>query len=186
MPRLLEANPAVTVLTKTQRSVQTVHIRLRTAGAGSRQSTAARLAAELGDGLFATDPEAQIVDTYRGTGGRGSGYAEVGMAWAPDEQTAAQAALDTTRWALTGWKVMSELPNPVNFAAATTTVRRDDILERFACGSDPKRYLEVAQQYVDAGFDHLVMQNAAPDPEGFIDFYRSELDTPMRELTPAS
>ncbi|MCC3314208.1 TIGR03557 family F420-dependent LLM class oxidoreductase [Nocardia africana] len=147
---------------------------------------AARLAAELGDGLFATDPEARIVDTYRGAGGRGGGYAEVGMAWAPDEQTAAQAALETTRWALTGWKVMSELPNPVNFAAATTTVRRDDILEQFACGSDPKRYLEVAQQYVDAGFDHLVMQNAGPDPEGFIDFYRSELDTPMRELTPAS
>jgi hypothetical protein len=34
---------------------------------------------------------------------------------------------------------MSELPNPVNFETAITTVRREDMLEKFACGSDPRR-----------------------------------------------
>lgn len=57
----------------------------------------------------------------------------------------ARAAPDTTRWAVTGWKVMSELPHPVNFEAATTTVREEDILERFACGSDPARFVEAAR-----------------------------------------
>ncbi|MBF6084668.1 TIGR03557 family F420-dependent LLM class oxidoreductase [Nocardia cyriacigeorgica] len=147
---------------------------------------AARIAGELGDGLFATAPEARIVDDYRAAGGTGPRYAEVGMAWAPDEQSAAKAAHETTRWSVTGWKVMSELPNPVNFAAATTTVRVDDIREAMVCGSDPARYLEVAQNYVDAGYDHLVMQNAGPDPDGFIDFYRRELDKPMRELVAQS
>ncbi|MBF6162135.1 TIGR03557 family F420-dependent LLM class oxidoreductase [Nocardia cyriacigeorgica] len=147
---------------------------------------AARIAGELGDGLFATEPEARIVEDYRAAGGTGPRYAEVGMAWAPDEQTAAEAAHETSRWAVTGWKVMSELPNPVNFAAATTTVRVDDIREAMACGPDPARYLEAAQNYVDAGYDHLVMQNAGPDPDGFIDFYRRELDKPMRELTARS
>jgi hypothetical protein len=85
-------------------------------------------------------------------------------AWATDEHTAAQAALEMSRWAVTGWKVMSELPNPVNFAAASATVREDDILAQFACGSDVSRYVRVTQQFVDAGFDHLVMQNAGPDP----------------------
>lgn len=144
---------------------------------------AARLAAEWGDGLFATEPKNRIVDTYRAAGGSGPRYAEVPMAWASDEHTAAQAALDTTRWALMGWKVMSELPNPANFAAATTTVREEDVLGQFACGPDPQRYVDVAQPFVDAGFDHLVMQNAGPDPDGFLDFYRRELDGRIRTLT---
>lgn len=145
---------------------------------------AARIAGELGDGLFATETKPQLVAEYQRAGGDGPRYAEVPMAWAPDEHTAASAARKTSRWALTGWKVMSELPNPVNFTAATATVREEDILEKFACGPDPQRYLEVAQPFVDAGFDHLVMQNAGPDPDGFLDFYRSELDEPLRKLTP--
>ncbi|WP_406316008.1 TIGR03557 family F420-dependent LLM class oxidoreductase [Streptosporangium sp. NBC_01639] len=146
----------------------------------------ARIAAELGDGLFATEPKPEIVRHYRDAGGTGPGYAEVPMAWAPDEHTAAQAVLETSRWALTGWKVMSELPNPVNFDAAGTMVREEDVLAQFACGPDPDRYVEVAQQYVDAGFDRLVTQNAGPDPDGFIDFYRRELDGRLRGLTPRS
>lgn len=142
----------------------------------------ARIAAELGDGLFATEPKSAIVQDYRDAGGDGPGYAEVPMAWAPDEHTAARAALETSRWALSGWKVMSELPNPVNFEAATTTVREEDVLGHFACGPDPARYVEAARQYVDAGFDRLVMQNAGPDPDGFIDFYQRELDGSLRAL----
>ncbi|MFE6401024.1 TIGR03557 family F420-dependent LLM class oxidoreductase [Streptomyces alboflavus] len=145
----------------------------------------ARLAAELGDGLFATEAKADITRHYREAGGAGPRYAEVPMAWAPDEHTAAKAALETSRWALTGWKVMSELPNPVNFEAATATVREEDVREKFACGTDPERFLAAAQPFVDAGFDHLVMQNAGPDPDGFIDFYQRELDTRIRQLTPA-
>ncbi|WP_040790752.1 TIGR03557 family F420-dependent LLM class oxidoreductase [Nocardia paucivorans] len=150
--------------------------------AGGRR--AARLAAELGDGLFATEPKPAITASYHEAGGTGPRYAEVPVAWAPDEHTAAQAALKTSRWAITGWKVMSELPNPANFAAASGTVREEDILDAFACGPDPQRFLAAAQPYVDAGFDHLVMLNAGPDPDGFLDFYHEQLDEQLRKLTP--
>jgi G6PDH family F420-dependent oxidoreductase len=146
---------------------------------------AAQIAAELGDGLFATEPKPELVQRYRDAGGTGPRYAEVPVAWAPDEQTAARAALDTTRWALAGWKVMSELPNPVNFEAASATVRTDDMIAGFACGPDPGRYLEVAQPFVDAGFDRLALLNAGPDPDGFIDFFQRELAGPIRQLTPS-
>lgn len=144
---------------------------------------AARLAADLGDGLFATEPEGHLVERYRQAGGTGPRYAEIPVAWAPDERTAAQAARDTTRWALTGWKVMSELPNPVNFAAASEFVREEDVLAQFACGPDLQRYVEAAQPYVDAGFDHLVLMNAGSDPDGFLDFCQRELVGRLRELT---
>lgn len=144
------------------------------------------LAAELGDGIFATEPEQELIGAFHDAGGTGPCYAEVPLAWAPDADTAARAVLETTRWALTGWKVMSELPNPVNFAAATTTVTAGDVKAQFACGPDVKLHLEKAQLFVDAGFDHLVLQNAGPDPEGFIEFFASELAKPIRVLTAAT
>jgi G6PDH family F420-dependent oxidoreductase len=146
---------------------------------------AARMAAELGDGLFATEPKSSLVEAYHSAGGNGPLYAEVPLAWAPDEDAAAQAALDNFRWALTGWKVMSELPNPVNFEAATTTVRLEDIQGQFACGPDVEAHVQQAQQFVDAGFDHLVLMNAGPDPDGFLDFFASELGDRVRALTPS-
>lgn len=147
---------------------------------------AVRIAAELGDGLFATEDRADLVRGYREAGGSGPRYAEVPVAWAPDAESAARAAWETSRWAVTGWKVMSELPNPVNFAAASATVREEDIREQFACGPDVEPYVAAVQRYLDAGFDRLVLQNAGPDPDGFLDFFQRELHGRILELTPSA
>jgi G6PDH family F420-dependent oxidoreductase len=146
----------------------------------------AGIAAELGDGLFATEPDAELVNTWRRLGGRGPAYTEMPLAWAQDEDSAVAAVLEKSSFALTGWKVMAELPNPVNFEAATASIGPKLVREQFACGPDVKRHLQVAQQFVDAGFDHLVTMNAGPDPDGFIDFFASELATPLRALTPST
>jgi hypothetical protein len=70
---------------------------------------------------------------------------------------------------------MAELPNPVNFEAATASIGPEQARDQFACGPGLKRHLQVAQRFVDAGFDHLVTMNAGPDPDGFIDFFAREL-----------
>jgi G6PDH family F420-dependent oxidoreductase len=144
----------------------------------------AGIAADLGDGLFAVEPDGDLVTTWQRLGGSGPAYAEMPLAWAPDEDTAAQAVLEKNRFALTGWKVMAELPNPVNFAAASAAVTAEQVQAQFACGPDVSRHLEVAQQFVDAGFDHLVTLNAGPDPDGFMDFFAHQLAKPLRALTP--
>ena len=145
----------------------------------------AKIAAELGDGLFATEPKGDLVETWRRLGGSGPAYAEIPVAWAPDEDSAVQAVLEKSSFALTGWKVMAELPNPVNFEAATASITPGQVREQFACGPDVKRHLEVAQNYVDAGFDRLVTMNGGPDPDGFMDFFARELAEPLRALRPA-
>jgi G6PDH family F420-dependent oxidoreductase len=146
----------------------------------------AKIAAELGDGLFATEPKGDLVSTWQRLGGHGPAYAEIPVAWAPDEDAAVQAVLEKSSFALTGWKVMAELPNPVNFEAATATITPDQVRRQFACGPDVKRHLEVAQQYVDAGFDRLVTMNGGPDPDGFFDFFARELSGPLRKLAPSA
>ncbi|MEU8169827.1 TIGR03557 family F420-dependent LLM class oxidoreductase [Micromonospora sp. NPDC049004] len=140
----------------------------------------ARLAAELGDGLFATDPDPSIVEHYRRADGSGPRYAEVPLAWAADEHQAVQAVLQTSRWMVTGWKVMSELPNPVNFDAASAHVEEKHIRELFAVGPDPEPHVAKVRSYVDAGFDHIVLQNAGGDPDGFLDFFAADLSGRLR------
>jgi G6PDH family F420-dependent oxidoreductase len=151
--------------------------------ASGRQS--AGIAAELGDGLFATEPDGDLVSTWHRLGGHGPAYGEMPLAWAPDEDAAVQAVLEKNSFALTGWKVMAELPNPVNFEAATASIGPGQVRERFACGPDAERHLRVARQFADAGFDHLVALNGGPDPDGFMDFFARELAAPLRALTPA-
>lgn len=136
---------------------------------------AAELAATHGSGLFATEPRSDLVETYRAAGGDGPRYAEIPMAWAPTVDAAVSAAHETSRWALTGWKVMAELPNPVNFEAASEHIRPEDVRAQFVVGPDPAPYVERVETYKKAGFDHLVLQNAGPDPDGFLDFFAKEL-----------
>lgn len=152
------------------------------AASGPKSAT---IAAELGDGLFATEPDPAIVDRYVEAGGDGPRYAEVPIAWAKDEQQAVAAAMQTSRWMLTGWKVMSELPNPVNFDAASRTVGEPEVREFFSLGPDAGAHADAVRPYLDAGFDHVVLMNAGPDPDGFFDFYQRELNGTLRAL-PAS
>ncbi|AIJ22994.1 flavin-dependent oxidoreductase, F420-dependent methylene-tetrahydromethanopterin reductase [Amycolatopsis methanolica 239] len=142
-----------------------------------------KASAELGDGLFATEPKAHVVSHYTAAGGDGPRYAEVPMAWAEDPHTAASGAGHVAVGAdrVEGDERAAE---PGELRSASATVREVDVLGKFACGSDVDRYVEVAQPFADAGFDHLVMQNAGPDPDGFLEFFQRELGKRIRSLTP--
>ena len=143
---------------------------------------AAKLAAELGDGLFATDPDPDLVEAFDAAGGSGAKYCEVPLAWAPDDLSAAQSAYDLFRFGLLDWKVLPELPNPANFESATDFVTQDDVAFSFGCGPDVENHLEVAEDFVEAGFDHLALINAGPDVDGFFEFFATELAEPLRAL----
>ncbi len=143
---------------------------------------AARLAADLGDGMFGTEPRPELVKAYQGAGGAGPRYAEVSVAWAPDERQAVRAAWESSRWAVTGWKVMSELPNPVNFAAVSATVTEEHVRRFFAAGPEVEPYVQAVKRYAEAGFDRIVLLNAGPDPDGFLDFFADHLSGRLRSL----
>ncbi len=72
------------------------------------------------------------------------------FSWAPDAEAARQNAYDYVRFGAQGWKVMSELPSPVNFEAATEKVRPEDLCEMVACGPDPEVGAQGVQRFVDA------------------------------------
>jgi hypothetical protein len=59
------------------------------------------------------------------------------------------------RFGVAGWKVMSELPSPVNFDAAITVVKPDDLAESIPHGPDPQPYVDAIDKYRAAGFDRI-------------------------------
>lgn len=127
-------------------------------------------------GLCCTDPQRELVEAFTGGGGGAADtWSQIPLSWHADEQEAVRLAKERFRFGLPGWKVMSELPNPVNFDAATRFVRDDDIAEKIPCGPDPERHAEAIRQYLDAGFGHVAVAYLGDDVPGFLRFWQNEL-----------
>ena len=143
------------------------------AAAGPR---AAGIAARAGDGMWAVGPAGDAVQAFDQEGGAGKPkYAEVIVCWAEDEAEARQTALE--EWpnvALTG-QLTQDLPTPQHFEQATQLLTEEEVASKVACGPDVARHLEVVQQFADAGFTHVYLQQVGDDQEGFFRFWEQEL-----------
>ena len=135
------------------------------------------LAAEHGDGVVAVQPDSEIVQTFRDGSGNADApaFGQVGVSVLDDADEALRVAHDRLRFMVPGWKVMAELPNPINFEAATATVRPEDVKAAVPCGSDPEPILESLKQWTDAGFSHVSLMQAPPDQEPLFRLWEKEL-----------
>lgn len=140
------------------------------------------LAARVGaDGVMATDPDGALVDGWaERDGDRTATWTEVPFAWAPTAEEGERLAMERFRFGAAGWKVMSELPNPVNFGAACETVRPDDLAGSVPWGPDPAPYVEAVQPYLDAGFEQLSIVPVGDDIDGTIRFWQDEVRPALR------
>lgn len=144
---------------------------------------AARLAADMGDGMIATEAEAALIHAWEEAGGgTGAKYAEIALCWADDEDSAIKLAHERFAWSVTGWKVMAELPNVDHFEAVSRLVHPADVAAQVPCGPDPERHIAAVQQYLDAGFDHLILTGIGPDQEGFLRFWQEQLAPRLQAL----
>ena len=134
-----------------------------------------RLAARTGSALIAVDPIPELVSIYREAGGKGPCYAQIALCYDRDEASAVKTAHAFQRYAMLGWKVMSELPNTVNFEAATSVVREADVARQIPCGPSVDRHIDGIKKYVDAGYDRIAVLQAGRDQDGFFRFWNEEL-----------
>jgi hypothetical protein len=77
--------------------------------------------------------------------------------------------------------VQSELPNPVNFEAATAHVREADVAEDIPCGVDPDLRAEAIRRWVDAGFDRIAIVPLG-NLDRFFELWEQELREPLDSL----
>jgi G6PDH family F420-dependent oxidoreductase len=137
---------------------------------------AAELAADIADGVCATEPDERIVSGFLAAGGDPGGtWGQVVLAWADDDETGLADAHAQFRFATGGWKVQSELPNPVNFDAATQTIAPADLAEVIPAGPDVDRHAAAVRAFVDAGFEHIAVAYPGSDVAGFMRFWSDRL-----------
>ena len=128
------------------------------------------------DGIMATDADPSLVDGWAERGGeRAATWTEVPFAWAPTVEEGLRLAHERFRFSAAGWKVMAELPNPVNFAAACESVRPEDLAGAIPHGPDPQPYLDAVRSYQDAGFERIAILPVGDDVEGLLGFWNEEL-----------
>jgi G6PDH family F420-dependent oxidoreductase len=133
------------------------------------------LAARAGDGMIATEPRRELTQAFDEAAGAGKPkYGQPAVSVDDDEARARRVAHDLFRFGMSGWKVQSELPNPVNFEAATAYVREDDVAEVVPWGADVDRHVEALEQSTQAGFDRIAIV-ALGDTDRFFTFWEQEL-----------
>ena len=149
-------------------------LRLTVAVSGDASLDAARRCGV--DGIVATEPDADLVDGWAERGGdRSATWTEIPFAWAPTAEAGEELALSRFRFGAGGWKVMSELPNPVNFDAATSNVRAEDLADSVPSGPDPAPYIDAVQRYRDAGFERIAILPVGDDLDGTLRFWTEEV-----------
>ncbi|MEV4675240.1 TIGR03557 family F420-dependent LLM class oxidoreductase [Actinomadura sp. NPDC049382] len=144
---------------------------------------AGRLAAEHADILMSDQPVGDVVRLFGEQGGAGKPvYGMIPVAFGEDRDECERRAHRIWRFSAPAWKVMSELPGPVNFEAATKTVRPEDVVASVPCGGDVGDYVQAVQQWADAGFTHISFcQSGADRQKDFRTWAEADLLPVLRE-----
>lgn len=138
------------------------------------------LASEKADGIMATEPSKELVESFRKVKKAGSIWGEVSLAYAPTEAGGRKLARERFAFSALGWAVNSELPSVEGFEAATKYIREEDLADAIPAGPDPEVHLRAVRKFVDAGFDHIALLGIGLDQEGFIRFAEKELLPKLR------
>ena len=134
------------------------------------------LAGRVGDGYCSTMPDAGLLERFRRAGGEGKRtQAGTKVCWGPDEaECRAEAHRLWPNEPLPG-ELAQVLPTPAHFEQASTLVTEDMVAEAVPCGPDLERHVAALQEYADAGFDELYVQQIGSRHERFFEVFASEV-----------
>ena len=139
-------------------------------------TSAAKLAARVGDGLICSAPSAESAKAFDDGGGAGKPrIGQLTVCWAKSEDEGVRTALRF--WAVSGLEgqFKNELPRVAYLEQAAKQVTADAIKKEIVCGPDPQRHLEGIAKFVKAGFDHVYVHQVGPDQDAFMAFYEREI-----------
>jgi G6PDH family F420-dependent oxidoreductase len=142
---------------------------------------ATELAGRIGDGYCTTMPDADLVRTFRESGG-GDKPVQGGfkVCWAETEEAGIATAHRLWANEMLPGQLAQTLPRPADFAAAASLVPQDAVAEQIACGPDADRHAQAARAFVDAGFDEVYVQQIGGDHERFFRAWEKEVRPRLR------
>ena len=142
---------------------------------------AATLAGRVGDGLWSTSPDSELMSTFEAVGGSGPRYGQATVCWAPDEAQARKIAHSVWPQTALPGQLGQDLPTPAHFEQAVELVTEEHVAGKVPCGPDVERHVETVQKFAGAGFTHIYLHQIGPDQDGFFDFFERELGPALKE-----
>jgi G6PDH family F420-dependent oxidoreductase len=136
---------------------------------------ATELAARIGDGWVTVQPDRELLNLYRESGGKGLTQGGTKICWAESADDAAKTAYRLWGHEGIGGEATQDLPSWVEFESLAETSSPEKIAEQVPCGPDPHRAAAAIQEYVDAGFDEVYISQMGSDQEGGIRFLVDEV-----------
>jgi G6PDH family F420-dependent oxidoreductase len=136
---------------------------------------AAKVAAEIGDGLVTTSPDSEAISTYRDNGGKGPVITLTKMCWDEDEARARKTF--RRLWPNSGvpGELSQELRTPALFEQAAEVVTEEDAVGSTPCGPDPEVHAESLRKMAEAGVTKVHLQQVGSNHEAAYTFVRDEV-----------
>jgi G6PDH family F420-dependent oxidoreductase len=136
----------------------------------------ARLAGQVADGFICGKPDADLLATFRSTGGDGKpAQGGLKVCWAQDATAACRTAHRLWPNEQLPGEAPQLLPLPRHFAQLSQLVTEEMVRHNVPCGPDPEEHLQALRTFVDAGYDEVYVNQIGPDQEGFFAFYAEQV-----------
>jgi coenzyme F420-dependent glucose-6-phosphate dehydrogenase len=111
----------------------------------------------------------EVVDAYRHGGGYGKPmHLKVQLSYAETHERALAGAHDQWRNNIFSGSVLAELWTVEQFDALGKLVDPTELYEEVTVSSDPEIFVDLLQQYVDLGFERILLHNVNREQEAFI------------------
>jgi G6PDH family F420-dependent oxidoreductase len=127
------------------------------------------------DGYINVVPDPDLLRTYRDAGGKGPAQGGMKVCWGPDEAACVTTVHELWPNEALGGELAQVLPMPAHYAAACALVTEEHVAEAVPCGPDPEKHVAAIQEFLDAGYDEVYVNQIGDDQEGFLAFMAEEV-----------
>lgn len=141
-------------------------------------SSAERVAA-WADGLVTINQPVEtlreVLDAYRGAGGRGKVSLQVHLSWAPTREEAEAVAHDQWRSNVFAEPIPWDTETPEAFDAMSEHVAIEVVHDSARISSDLDQHVDWLQEYASLGFDDIYLHFVGQDQRPFIDTFAEKV-----------
>lgn len=111
----------------------------------------------------------KVIKAFQDNGGKGKPmYLKVQLSYAPTEEEALKGAYDQWRTNVLSPEILDDLWQVKQFDAAAQFIRPEDLKSMVHISSDLQQHRDWIQQYVDLGFERIILHNVNKEQERFI------------------
>lgn len=114
----------------------------------------------------------EIVDSFRGNGGKGKPvYLKVQLSYAGSEDAALQGAYDQWRTNIFSGSVLGDLWSVEHFDALGELVRPQEMYKMVRISADVQQHIDWIKKDMELDFDRIILHNVNREQENFIDVF---------------